>query len=40
LVRDSSSWHVVVSVNALHRSVAVEVERDMIRPLEVHRQWQ
>ncbi len=34
LVRDSSSWHVVVSVSALHRSVAVEVERDMIRPID------
>jgi transcription antitermination factor NusG len=33
LVRDSASWHVVLSVNALFRSVAVEVERDMIRPL-------
>ncbi len=34
LARDSSSWHVVVNVNALYRSVAVEVERDMIRPLD------
>ena len=33
LVRDSSTWHVVVSVNALYRSVAVEVDRDMIRPV-------
>jgi transcriptional antiterminator NusG len=33
LVRDPSGWRVVVSVQALERSVAVEVDRDMIRPL-------
>ena len=33
LVRDSEAWRVAVSVNALHRSVAVEVDRDMVRPL-------
>ncbi len=33
LVRDSDSWRVAVSVNALQRSIAVEVARDMIYPL-------
>jgi transcription antitermination factor NusG len=33
LVRDSGTWRIVVSVYALHRSVAVEVDRDMIRPV-------
>ena len=34
LVRDCSGWRVVISVDALQQSVAVEVDRDMIRPLE------
>jgi hypothetical protein len=29
LVRDSDAWRIVVSVDALHRSVAVEVDREM-----------
>lgn len=33
LARDASAWRVVVSVEALQRSVAVEVDRDLIRPL-------
>jgi transcription antitermination factor NusG len=33
LMRDSSAWRVAVSVIALHRSVAVEVDRDMVRPI-------
>lgn len=33
LARDPSGWRVVVSVQALERSVAVEVDRDMIRPI-------
>jgi transcriptional antiterminator NusG len=33
LVRDSDAWRVAVSVNALQRSIAVEVDRDMICPL-------
>lgn len=33
LVRDTEAWRVAVSVNALQRSIAIEVERDMIRPL-------
>ncbi len=33
LVRESAAWRVAVSVNALQRSIAVEVDRDMIRPL-------
>ncbi len=33
LARDSAAWRVVVSVSALQRSVAVEVDRDMIRPV-------
>jgi len=33
LVRDPSGWRVVLSVQALERSVAIEVDRDMIRPL-------
>lgn len=36
LVRDSAAWRIVVSVNALHRSVAVEVDREMVRPLIEH----
>jgi transcription antitermination factor NusG len=32
LARDVTAWRVVVSVNALQRSVAVEVDRDMIAP--------
>jgi transcription antitermination factor NusG len=31
LVRDSRSWRVVISVDALRRSIAVEVDRDMVR---------
>jgi len=30
LARESSGWRVVVSVAALQRSIAVEVDRDMI----------
>jgi transcription antitermination factor NusG len=33
LVRDSETWRIAVSVNALQRSIAVEVDRDMICPL-------
>lgn len=33
LVRDSDAWRIAVSVNALQRSIAVEVDRDMIQPL-------
>src|SRR5262249_12694324 len=33
LARDPAGWRIVVSVNALQRSVAVEVDRDMIRPV-------
>jgi transcription antitermination factor NusG len=33
LTRDSSAWRIVVSVEALQRSVAVEVDRDLIRPV-------
>jgi transcription antitermination factor NusG len=32
LARDATSWRVVVSVKALQRSVAVQVDRDMISP--------
>jgi transcription antitermination factor NusG len=32
LARESSGWRVVVSVAALQRSIAVEVDRDMITP--------
>jgi transcription antitermination factor NusG len=30
LVRDTNTWRVVMSVSALQRSIAVEVDRDMI----------
>jgi transcription antitermination factor NusG len=33
LARDPGKWRVIVTVQALERSVAVEVDRDMIRPL-------
>lgn len=33
LVRKKDSWRVVVSVEMLRRSVAVEIDRDMIRPV-------
>jgi transcription antitermination factor NusG len=33
LARDSAAWRIVVSVDALQRSVAVEVDRDMVRPV-------
>jgi transcription antitermination factor NusG len=33
LTRDSTAWRIVVTVEALQRSVAVEVDRDLIRPL-------
>jgi transcription antitermination factor NusG len=33
LVRDCSAWRVVVSINALQRSVAVQIDRDMVVPL-------
>jgi transcription antitermination factor NusG len=32
LARESAGWRVVVSVSALQRSVAVEIDRDMIAP--------
>lgn len=32
VLRDQDSWRVVVSVEALDRSIAVEVDRDMIHP--------
>jgi transcription antitermination factor NusG len=32
LARDAAAWRVVVSVEALQRSVAVEVDRDLICP--------
>ena len=32
LARESAVWRVVVSVSALQRSIAVEVDRDMIAP--------
>jgi len=32
LARESSGWRIVVSVSALQRSIAVEVDRDMIAP--------
>lgn len=35
LARESSGWRVVVSVSALQRSIAVEVDRDMITPESV-----
>jgi transcription antitermination factor NusG len=35
LARDASAWRVVVSVNALCRSIAVEVDRDMLAPLSL-----
>jgi len=34
LVRDSEAWRIVVNVDALHRSVAVEVDREMFRLLD------
>lgn len=34
LVSLKDSWRVVVSLHLLQRSVAVEVERDMVRPVE------
>jgi hypothetical protein len=33
LVREKSSYRVVVNVELLNRAVAVEIERDMIRPV-------
>jgi transcriptional antiterminator NusG len=33
LVRDCSGWRVVISIDSLQQSIAVEVDRDMIRPL-------
>jgi transcription antitermination factor NusG len=33
LARDPSGWRVVVSVQALERSIAVEVDRESVRPL-------
>lgn len=33
LARDCSGWRVVISVDALQRSVAVEVDRDMLIPI-------
>ena len=36
VLRDQDSWRVVVSVEALDRSLAVEVDRDMICPESPH----
>jgi transcription antitermination factor NusG len=33
LVRDTSAWRVVLSVNALERSIAVQLDRDAICPV-------
>jgi transcription antitermination factor NusG len=33
LTRDSTAWRIVVTVEALQRSVAVEVDRDLVRPV-------
>lgn len=33
LARDSAAWRIVVSVEALQRSIAVEIDRDVIRPV-------
>lgn len=33
LTRDSTAWRITVSIHALQRSVAVEVDRDMICPI-------
>lgn len=33
LTRDSAAWRVAVSVLALNRCIAVEVDRDMVRPI-------
>ncbi len=33
LARDSGAWRIAVSVDALQRSIAVEVDRDMICPV-------
>jgi len=35
LARDCPGWRVVISIEALQRSVAVEVDRDMIRPVQM-----
>jgi transcription antitermination factor NusG len=35
LARDSTAWRVVVTINALQRSIAVEIDRDMIAPQEL-----
>jgi transcription antitermination factor NusG len=32
VLRDQDSWRVVVSIEALDRSIAVEIDRDMINP--------
>jgi len=32
LARESAGWRIVVSISALQRSIAVEVDRDMIAP--------
>jgi transcription antitermination factor NusG len=34
LAGDSTAWRLVVSINALEKSIAVEVDRDMITPQE------
>jgi transcription antitermination factor NusG len=33
LARDPAAWRIVVSVSMLQRSIAVQVDRDMVRPL-------
>jgi hypothetical protein len=37
LARDSTAWRVVVSVHALCRSIAVEVDRDMLAPISLRK---
>ncbi len=36
LARDCSAWRVALNVDALQRSIAVEVDRDMICPIETN----
>jgi len=33
LVRDSSAWRVVMSVNALERSIAIQLDREAVCPI-------
>lgn len=34
LVRDSTAWRVVMSVNALERSIAIQLDRDAVCPVD------